>query len=81
MTGLYDEESVSKVPPPPLLVKHGRGDDGQPERSEVTPVELPGSLSEFRLVDSIELKQRPKLPIVRVSGLPEGPYKPEHYRY
>lgn len=51
----------------------GRGDDGPNERTPVSPPELPGFLSAFRLVDSIELEQRPELPIVRVSGLALSP--------
>jgi hypothetical protein len=51
----------------------GRGDDRHPENVEVPAPELPGFLSEFRLVDSIELEQRPDLPIVRVSGLALSP--------
>lgn len=51
----------------------GRGDDGPGEGAAVSPPELPGFLSEFRLVDSIELEQRPDLPIVRVSGLALSP--------
>ena len=50
----------------------GRGDDG-PGESAASPPQLPGFLSEFRLVDSIELEQRPDLPIVRVSGLALSP--------
>jgi hypothetical protein len=51
----------------------GRGDDGPAERAGTAPADLPGFLSEFRLVDSIELEQRPELPIVRVSGLALSP--------
>jgi len=51
----------------------GRGDDGPSERTPVSQPELPEFLSAFRLVDSIELEQRPELPIVRVSGLALSP--------
>ena len=47
----------------------GRGADRPGERAEIPAPQIPEFQSAFRLIDSIELEQRPDLPIVRVSGL------------
>ncbi len=52
-----------------LSCSMGRDDDGRTKEAGSSPPEIPGFLSAFHLIDSIELEQRPDLPIVRVSGL------------
>ena len=47
----------------------GRGADRPAERAGIPAPRIPEFRSAFRLIDSIELEQRPDLPIVRVSGL------------